>query len=264
MVKYIIMKIGLQTYTVKKSIATPEGLDKTMAEVSAAGIKYLEVAVDYLKFPFDEKNAQRMRDVFDKYGIQAVSCQIRQKRMEEDFESNLKAFRTLGATAVTNSVIDVTCLRSASAVAEYADRLEKYRQKLEANNLELAHHNHHFECLRFGEDTVFDILAENYHGCFVPDTYWLARGGIDPIGLIMKLGDRVKIMHIKDYKLKSSIFGLKPVDAAIGEGNIDFEYVLFKASRLGVAYAMIEQGGKDELAHVKTSAANALAIKGTV
>lgn len=258
------MKIGLQTYTVKKSISTPEGLDKAMAEVSAAGIKYIELAVDYLKFPFDEKNARMIRDTLDKYGIQTVSCQIRQKRMEKDFATCLKAFRTLGATFVTNSVIDVSCLRSAPRVREYAEQLEQYRQRLEANHLELAHHNHHFECLRFGDKTVLDILAENFHGGFVPDTYWLARGGIDPVGLILKLADRVKIMHIKDYKLKASLFGLKPINAAVGEGNIDFEYVLFKASRYGVAYAMIEQGGKDELNNVKISAANALAIKGTV
>jgi sugar phosphate isomerase/epimerase len=258
------MKIGLQTYTVKKSISTPEGFDRTMAEVSAAGLKYIELAADYLGFPFNVKNARMMRDVLDKYGIRTVSCQIRQKRMEQDFPVCLEAFQILGTTCVTNSVIDVTCLRSAASVIQYAEQLEKYRQKLEANHLELAHHNHHFECLRFENKTVLDILAEHYHGGFVPDTYWLARGGIDPVGLILKLGERIKIMHIKDFRLKATLFGLKPVNAPIGEGNIDFEYILFKASRYGVAYAMIEQGGKDELANVKISAANAFAIKGTV
>ncbi|MDD3947311.1 MAG: hypothetical protein PHI19_05675 [Clostridia bacterium] len=259
------MEIGLQTYTIKKTISTPEGFEKAMEAVSAAGIKYLEIAVDYLKFPFDGVRAQMMKSVLDCYGIKAISCQIRQGRMERDFDCCLKAMKTLGVSNITNSVIDVRCLKDGErGVAEYAERLEKYRLKMETNGLFVAHHNHHFECLRYGGKTVFDIMAANFHGNFVLDTYWLTRGGIDPIGLIMKLNDRVRIMHIRDYKLQLSLLGLRPKDTELGRGNLDFTYLLFKADKYGVEYGMIEQSTKNELESVKISAANAMSAIGRI
>lgn len=259
------MEIGLQTYTVKKSIGTPEGFDKTMAEVSAAGIKYLEIAVDYLKFPFDTANATMMKDVLDKYGVTAVSCQVRQAKVESNTESFIKTLRILGVSNITNSVIDVRCLKDgAHGIAAYAEKLENYRLKLETSGIFVAHHNHHFECLRFDGKTALDIIADNFRGNFVLDTYWLTRGGLEPVSVIKRLTDRVKIMHIRDFKLKLGLTGLKPKDAAIGCGNIDFEHVFYKASRLGVEYGMIEQSTKNELECVRISASNALAIKGRI
>lgn len=259
------MKIGLQTYTIRKSIKTLEGFDKAMAEVSEAGIKYLEIAADYLKFPFDETNSLRMKEILDKYGIEAVSCQIRQKRVESDFDTVYKAFKALDVNNITNSLMDLRCLKDGEkGVVAYCESLEKYRLKMEANGLFVAHHHHHYECLRLGDKTILEIMAENFGGGFVLDTYWLARGGIDPVGLIMRLTDRVRIMHIRDYKLKLSLLGLRPTDTEIGRGNLDFSYMLFKAAKYGVEYGMIEQNTKNELESVKISAANAFAAIGRI
>lgn len=252
------MKVGLNTYSIRKSASTLDGFAQAMGSIAEMGIKHIELAVDYLKFPFDAIRAAAIKDVLDSFGIQAVSCQIKQARMQHDFDCCLKALRVLDVHSITNTSIDTACLKGGEqGIIAYAEQLEKYRLKLEANGLFVAHHNRHYECLKYNGKTVFDIMSGHFGGNFVLDTYWLAVGGVDPVGLLMKLNDRVRRIHLRDFKLKQTLFGLKPTDTEVGAGNIDFAYICFKAAKYGVEYGLIQQDVKAELQSVQQSYQNA-------
>lgn len=64
------------------------------------------------------------------------------------------------------------------------------------------YHNHYQEFQRFGDKLVYDIIMENTDPGLVyaeMDTYWIARGGQDPVSFMRKYNDRLILLHQKDF-----------------------------------------------------------------
>jgi sugar phosphate isomerase/epimerase len=68
------------------------------------------------------------------------------------------------------------------------------------------------------------------------DVYWVKHGGVDPTAYIEQLGDRVRILHLKDM-------GPAPEQrfAPVGTGSIDFKSILAAAEKHGVRWGHVEQ-----------------------
>jgi sugar phosphate isomerase/epimerase len=64
------------------------------------------------------------------------------------------------------------------------------------------YHNHFLEFQIFQGKTIMDLILENADPKYVAfelDTYWLMRGGQNPVETLKKLGTRVRLIHQKDY-----------------------------------------------------------------
>ena len=64
------------------------------------------------------------------------------------------------------------------------------------------YHNHYQEFQRFGDRLVYDLIMENTDPGLVyaeMDTYWIARGGQDPVSFMRKYNDRLILLHQKDF-----------------------------------------------------------------
>lgn len=111
-------------------------------------------------------------------------------------------------------------------------------EKLDKYGMHIAYHNHGFEFGKRGNDTVFDILinetAKDVR--FIPDTFWIKVGGLDPAEFLGRLDGRVDTLHLKDYE---KIFGV-PLFRTPGKGKLDFKEILSAAERIGVENAVIE------------------------
>jgi sugar phosphate isomerase/epimerase len=69
-------------------------------------------------------------------------------------------------------------------------------------NMSLVYHNHFHEFQLFAGQSVFSILMENTDPALLGielDTYWAMRGGQDPLVLLQQYGERVRLIHQKDY-----------------------------------------------------------------
>uniref|UniRef100_UPI003CF40694 sugar phosphate isomerase/epimerase family protein n=1 Tax=Pseudarthrobacter sp. DSP2-3-2b1 TaxID=2804661 RepID=UPI003CF40694 len=60
------------------------------------------------------------------------------------------------------------------------------------------------------------------------DTYWVAVGGQDPVDILTKLGDRVKLIHIKDGPLTNDTKAQLPA----GKGKVPVLAVIAAAKSL--------------------------------
>ena len=97
---------------------------------------------------------------------------------------------------------------------------------------------------------------------FELDTFWAMRGGMDPLAVMDRLGNRLKLIHQKDFsKTSDSPINLWTVNdpnvlvtwdsfgkgsdhkdfCEIGTGIMDIQSIINKGNELGAEYIVLEQ-----------------------
>jgi len=152
------MDIGLQTFTCRRLLHTPDAFDQAFSQLSGMGLRNLELAVDYLPFPFTVETAKMIRAAAERHGLRVRSCQIRYGTSSADIPATIAYMRELGAQILVNSVIDLKLLYMGS-LPRYCEMLDELADKL--GDITLAHHNHHYEFKRVGDTSALLFMAAN-------------------------------------------------------------------------------------------------------
>jgi len=72
---------------------------------------------------------------------------------------------------------------------------------------------------------------------FILDVFWVQAGGANPCDYIDKLKNKIRILHLKDYRVS----GRKRQFAEIGQGNLDWPVIFSKCEKYNIPYSVIEQ-----------------------
>jgi sugar phosphate isomerase/epimerase len=234
--------LGLELYTLM--LKPTDDLEAAFRQIAAIGYREVELPGTY------ERSASELRALFDKAGLAcpAVHVSPRASKGAFDFDDPAKLegdLRTIGARYAVASipylpdrVYDV--LRhppagfDADAVAKLftsltvddwkraADFLNRQGEALSKQGLRLAHHNHGADFAPLaGGTNGFRILVERTDPRLVDfelDLGWAASAGQD-IGALWKLvGERVRLVHLKDTKRPATknVMDLASTDAGTG------------------------------------------------
>ena len=82
---------------------------------------------------------------------------------------------------------------------EYVGQVNDLAKKLAPLGMTYTYHNHSHEFLPNGSGQIIhEELQKRTSLLFEIDTYWAYNAGVDPIALLTKLSDRVRLIHIKD------------------------------------------------------------------
>jgi len=249
-----MMELGLQTFTLHKLLRKRGDLDKYFAQLSAMGIKNLELAVDYLPLSFSVETAKLVNAAAQQHSLQVRSCQIKYATSSADISNTIAYMQALGAEILVNSTIDLKLLNQGEqGLLQCCEMLEDLRARLAPAEITLAHHNHHYEFLRVGEMNALSFMSK--HTCldFALDTYWVQKGGGNVIILLDELKGRVPVMHLRDFTITKRGFVTGGTNCEIGQGNIPFGAVLKAANAAGVRYGMVEQKTKAPMESIKIS-----------
>jgi sugar phosphate isomerase/epimerase len=76
------------------------------------------------------------------------------------------------------------------------------------------------------------------------DVAWAVAGGVDPIALLKKHADRIRLLHIKGLKARPApgTYGNDFASGVIGTGDvIDWPPIFAAARKAGVVHAFVEQ-----------------------
>jgi sugar phosphate isomerase/epimerase len=127
---------------------------------------------------------------------------------------------------------------------ETAGNLNKIAKIAQENERKFAWHNHHKEFWPLANGTLpFDIVMENTDKELVNlelDIFWVKQAGHDPLTLMKKYGDRIKILHLKDM-----LPGEEKKNTAPGKGIIDFRSILKMKIETATEYSIVEFAGSD-------------------
>lgn len=234
-------RIALQTFTVRRYLQSPEAIEKGFARIAAMGIKAIELAYVPLKPTFiDAVDAARKR-----HGIEVGSSQITFAILSEQREQILQFLRQLDCKVTAVSVLPWRAIVGGrDQLLRFAHELDTLGDWYRERGVQLCYHHHDFEFRRYGEQIGLDLILGNTapeNVCLELDTYWVQRGGGSPEGLLDTLGDRVKVVHLRDYRLRRKWFELRPIDAELGQGNLNLAGIIKTCCANDVRYLAIEQ-----------------------
>lgn len=122
-----------------------------------------------------------------------------------------------------------------------AGKLNTIGERVNKTGLGFAYHNHDFEFTDYGGENGYDIIMNETDPSLVKlqmDLYWVMHSSkLSPNELIKRQPGRFVMWHIKDMDKVSRDY------SELGNGSIDFTVILPEASRAGLQYYYIEQGG---------------------
>lgn len=232
--------IGIQGYTYRDSWNNPIAVLDTIKNL---GITEYEGGV------IRGYTAEQTRRLFEERGIRIVSTGTGFEALEDSMrlQQLITTAKTLGATYVMCAWIP----HKAEFNLQDADRaiavFNKAGKVLRQNNLTFCYHIHGYEFYPHAEGTLFDYMANRMDAkdvSFEIDILWAFFGGQDPAKLILKYGDRMKLMHLKDLQkgVKGNLTGLTAVehDVALGTGQLNIPEILKAARKVGVKHYFIE------------------------
>jgi sugar phosphate isomerase/epimerase len=126
-----------------------------------------------------------------------------------------------------------------------AQLLNSYAERLNAEGLALAYHNHNIDFKRFGDQVPYDGLVAATDAQRVRlelDCGWVASAGLDPVTYLRRWPARYMGLHVKDVKagfVPNTAMSTDPIE--VGRGVMDWPAILQAACDAGVKEYYIEQ-----------------------
>jgi sugar phosphate isomerase/epimerase len=223
-------QIAVQLWTVRESMA--RDLPGTLQDVAAAGYVAVELA-GLAATPTDDL-ATYLRDA----GLRVAASHEGIERLRGDLDALATRLHALGCDRLVVPWLPEDERRDRAGVQRFAAELGEYARRLATTGIALGYHNHAFEFAPLDGTTVWDVLlAELPPEVEIElDVYWAAVGGRDPVAEIRALGQRVRLLHMKDRS-----GGQAAHDVPAGEGTLPFPDIVAAARAAGVEWYVAEQ-----------------------
>lgn len=253
-----MMEFGVQTFTIRRQ--QKKDLRKAYLPLIRMGIRDFEIA----RIHFDETTGRQVRALMDAHDIRVVAIQVKPKQVFSEVEQVVAFCQQTDCKNVVLSQLPFGCvLGSERKFREFVANLDRQAKIYAEHGITLAYHHHHWEYVPVsGGKTRMDVLLEKTsHVKFVHDTYWTTKCGLSSPQQILRFGQRLVGIHLRDLTLYQRGLDVRSKDAAVGCGVVDFAQVLQSAAQVGNPYLVIEQKTLRPYAHIKRSYRHCLQLR---
>lgn len=255
-------KMGLQLYTIRDHMSKDP--IATLNKVKTMGYQDFELyGFDPEKGTYYGIESKQFKTVLDDLGLTASSCHYGFSSYMDRSESDLTRFVDQcikGAHALNTPYITWPWIAPAQRTIENFKRmtsmLNKIGEQVTKAGLGFAYHNHGFEFVDHQGENGFDIILSETDPALVKlqmDMYWVMHSANKtPKQLVEQQPGRYVMWHIKDMDTLTRDY------TELGNGSINYMNVLPDATKSGLEYYYIEQGGnfaRSSLESVASSAA---------
>ena len=247
-------KIGLQLYSVRDHME--KNVEETLKKVAEIGYKYVEFAGFY------DYEADEMKKMLDKYGLNAISVHQVYTGILEKPEYMVNYFKTLGIKYCAMPWMPRDSQKGTPKFDGIIEDFKKVGKLLKDNGIQFLYHNHDFEFDKFEGKFLLDWLYESVPADILQteiDTCWVRYAGYDPCEYMKKYEGRTTLLHLKDFyttkfnagsaydligddgkepeKKEKNVFEFRP----LGKGMNDFPEIIKTAEDIGVECLIVEQ-----------------------
>ncbi len=182
-------KYGLQLYSIRDITATDLGgsLEK-VAELGYASVEFAG---------FFGHSACEVKSMLQSAGlsISGTHSPLNDLRPTRIMET-LKYHAELGNP---HYIVPGADLSTLDKIKDFCSVMNFAQPILAAEGIKLGYHNHshEFALMPWGS-TIHSEIEKNTDIEFEIDTFWAFNAGIDPVGVLERLKDRISVIHLKD------------------------------------------------------------------
>ena len=237
------MKFGLNLYSIRNLIDTNEKFLQTAKTLKEIGYSYMQCSAGLTYDPVQFKRISEEAD------MPIVLTHAPLERLLNDTDKLMEEHTLFGCKNIGLGMLPIPMYSDEKECKETIDKLNVAAEKMAQNGFKFFHHNHHYEFIRYGNETLMDYMIKNTpYINFTLDTYWVQYGGVEVCDLLEKLKGRIECVHLKDYKLeKVAERKYEPKFAPIGDGTMNYEKILAKMKDCGAKYFLVEQDNAADL-----------------
>jgi len=205
--------LSVQLYTVRDALAAnPVAALERLSLIGFTTVEPFDLQADYLRLLPD-------------FGMTAPSAHSRV--IGDDVVPVFEAAQAFGIGTVIHPST-TSGWNDSDAVVDLADQLNAVAAIAADIGITVGYHNHWWELeSHLDGTTALEAFADNLDPGVIleVDTYWAAVGGVDPVALLERLGDRVRLIHVKDGDISRDA----SKQTAVGAGRMPVLEVLAAA-----------------------------------
>ena len=236
------MAIGVVGWTTRFRTFTPAQLEATYRKIAELGYDGPETCLG-LRAGLHWKDDWKL---IKKHNLKVANVR---GDIDKPDETKKKA-DTMGVDIIWLDPIPGEMMNSVDGFKAYAERINNWAKDYKGYKLLYHHHAQEFRNFpSLNGKTGLQILIEETNPetvVFEIDTFWSAAAGADPAQWILKLKNRIPVVHFKDYAIDwkaedVSLGHIAPRFAEIGQGNINWPAALDACRAAGVEWYCVEQ-----------------------
>ena len=243
--------------------------------------------VEVSQIPMTPENVAGMKKAGEEFGVKIASCTASLEPMVpgmpgeylvSDFDKIVSDCKELGSDMLRIGMLPMTCMGNREKALDFVKRADEMAERLKEQGIDLYYHNHHVEFVKYDGEYLLDIIKNSTkHMGFELDIHWIQRGGENPVEFIKSYAGRIRLLHLKDYrvaevKLPQGKFDAETFMAAftgniefaeVGEGNLPIKECIEAGLEGGSEYFLIEQDttyGRDPFESLKISRDNLIKL----
>lgn len=199
------MELGLQSFCLRGI----KDNDEVAAAVRRCGLRRIEVCAVHTGFD-DPERVGALAARYREHGVPIVSIGV--NRIGPDRAAAERLFACANAAGLERMSVDFPIDGAEDAFAIADELSEKYGVMLGIHNHGGRHWLGSREALRWAFGRTSPRVGLSL------DTAWALDAGEDPIEIVREFGERLHIVHIKDFVFSDA--GV-PEDVVVGTGNLD-------------------------------------------
>ncbi|MFC0331075.1 sugar phosphate isomerase/epimerase family protein [Paenibacillus sepulcri] len=221
--------VAVQPYTIREALSQDyAGALEKVAEIGFKGIE--------LGRPPEGMTIAQQKALLDRLGLKVVGTHAGFDTLEFDTDRIADYLEEVdgGKFVAISMKFD-----SREDLLEKAKKMNRIGELFKKRGITFLYHNHNWEFEKFDGEYALDILLRETDPELVQtelDTFWIKKGGEDPVTYLSKLKGRAPMLHIKDVEA-----GEEQFFAEIGEGILDFPAIARVAEEIGVQWMVVEQ-----------------------
>lgn len=228
----MVKPLFVQLWTLRNEMK--ENFEDTIAQVSKIGFAGVEpIGLSYLTH-----DQQSQSYVKNKLKVLSFHCSGKDI-ISEKITDLIAAAKSYGAKYIVagssaNGKTDFSSLEGIKSIAESYNRAGDIAAK---HGLKVGHHNHDWEMQIIDGKPAIEIFLSliNSNVIFELDSYWAKVGGVDPVDLLKKYGNKIPLVHIKDGPVKKG-----EVMLPFGRGQLDIPGIVAASKDAEALYVELD------------------------
>ena len=225
-----MIDLGAQLYTVRQFMNDDDKRYETLLKIKEIGYTSVQLYGDIAI-------CEKMAKDASKYNLKITGILSEIEHYENDFEKFIEIAKTY---SIKDFGISAS-LTDENKVKEFIIRVNDMAKRICEYGFTFSYHNHAKEFIKLSDGkTIMEHYIEGFDKekvNFMPDTFWVHKGGFDVRYFLEMVKDRVEILHLKDMKYTED----GQEFAEIGNGNLYFEGITKLALENGIENFVVEQ-----------------------